>query len=298
MNAPQPTAPPLIPILLVLGAGFVLAGMDAVGKWLSATGVSVLVVLWGRYFFHAFVTFVGYAVAQRSFQFLRARRPGLQFIRAACLFGATSAFYVSLTRLEIADAAAIQFLAPVLMTAISGLFLGERVGPRRWVAVVVAFAGVVVVARPGSGVLGFWALLPLCTAVLLAIYMILTRVIRTKDDPAATTFYSTAVGALALTLALPAVWEGLDPALWPLMVIMGASGALGHFLLVRAFHNAEASALAPFTYGQVVAAVFWGIVIFGAIPSIWTIVGASMIVGSGIYVWYRETQAARKARTA
>lgn len=294
MNTHTPTTAPLVPILLVLVSGFSLAGMDTGGKWLAAGGMSVVIVLWGRYFFHALVTFIGYAIALRSLSFLKARRPGLQFVRAACLFGATGAFYVSLTHLDIADAASIQFLAPVVVTAISGLFLGEKVGPRRWAAVVVAFVGVLVVARPGSGVLGYWALLPLITAFLLGIYMILTRVIRTLDDPATTTFYSTFVGAVALTFVMPAVWEPVAAFDWGVLVAMGAAGAFGHFLLVRALGMAEASALAPFTYGQVVSAVFWGIVIFDKAPSIWTVVGASMICGSGLYVWYRESVSARR----
>lgn len=292
----KPTAAPLVPILLVIVAGFVLAGMDATAKHLSAAGVPVLMVLWGRYFFHTAVTFVGYAGTTRSLAFLRARRPGLQFLRASCLFGATSVFYIALTRMQMADATSIQFLAPVLVTALSGLLLGESVGARRWAAVGVAFIGVLIVARPGGGVLGLSALLPLGTAILLAAYMILTRIIRTKDDAAATTFYSTAVGAVALTFILPFVWEAIPVALWLPMVVMGAAGALGHFLLVRAFHAAEASALAPFTYAQVVGSVIWGFVIFGDVPSEWTFVGAGLIVGSGIYVWYRETMARRKTQ--
>ncbi len=297
-DRPVPHAPTAVlattPILLVIVAGFVLAGMDAIAKHIGQLGVPVLLVLWGRYFFHTVLTFVSYAVTRRSLDFVRARRPGLQLIRAACLFGATTCFYTALTQgMQLGDAAAIQFLAPVLVTAFSGIFLGERVGPRRWSAVVVAFLGFVV-GRPGSGVLGFVAFLPLATAVLLAVYMILTRTIRTEDNAASTTFYTTAVGGVALTLLLPNIWQPLDTAQWGLMVLMGAAGALGHFLLVRAFHAAEASALAPFTYAQVVGAILWGFVVFSDVPSIWTLVGASMIVGSGIYVWYREMTLAKR----
>ena len=283
------------PILLVITAGFVLAGMDAIAKHIGQLGVPVLLVLWGRYFFHTALTFVSYAATRRSVDFVRARKPGLQLIRAGCLFGATTYFYTALTKgMQLGDAAAIQFLAPVLVTALSGIFLGERVGPRRWTAVVIAFAGVMVVGRPGSGVLGFVALLPLVTAVLLAIYMILTRTIRTQDSAASTTFYTTAVGAVALTLLLPYIWQPMDAPQWGLMVLMGGAGALGHFLLVRAFHAAEASALAPFTYAQVVGAILWGFLVFADVPSVWTLVGASMIVGSGIYVWYREMTLAKR----
>ncbi|MHA1597261.1 MAG: DMT family transporter, partial [Alphaproteobacteria bacterium] len=260
-----------------------------------ALELPVLLVLWGRYFFHTVITFAVYAGKRRSLHFLRARRPGLQFIRAAALFGATSCMYVAITRMQLADASAIQFLAPVLVTALSGLFLGEHVGPRRWVAVVCAFVGVLLVARPGFGVLGWSALLPLATAVLLGVYMVMTRIIRNKDNPDATTFYSTALGALVLSALVPFHWQILTSFQWGLMVTMGMAGAVGHFLLVKAFHSAEASMLAPFTYSQVVAAVLWGLLVFGDVPSIWTVGGITVIVGSGLYVWYRETRLAPPA---
>ncbi|MDH5189128.1 MAG: DMT family transporter [Rhodospirillaceae bacterium] len=281
---------PALSIMMIIITGILLAGMDATAKYLTFE-LPVLLVLWGRYFFHTVITFSVYASKNRSFEFLRARRPGLQLIRAGALFGATSFMYVAITKMPLGDAATIQFFAPVLVTVISGMFLGEHVGPRRIVAVVIAFIGVMLVARPGSGVLGWWALLPLATAFLLALYMVLTRVIRTRDNPAATTFYSTAVGAVVLTILVPFFWQDLGPFQWLLMVTMGTAGAMGHFLLVKAFHSAEASMLAPFTYSQVIGAIFWGFIVFGDVPSAWSASGAALIIGSGIYVWYRETRA-------
>ena len=276
-------------ILMIIITGVVLAGMDVTAKFL-ALGLPVIIVLWARYFFHTVITFGVYAVKQRSFGFLRSRRPGFQLIRAASLFGATSFMYVAITLMPLGDAAAIQFLAPVLVTAFSGLFLGEHVGARRLTAVAIAFVGVVLVARPGSNVLGWSALYPLTTAVLLAVYMMMTRFIRTKDNPDATTFYSTAVGAVILTAIVPFYWQDLTSIEWGLMILMGLAGATGHFLLVKSFHLAEASMLAPFTYSQVVGAIFWGFLVFGDVPSIWAGCGTTLIIGSGIYVWYLETR--------
>ena len=286
---------PAVAVALIVATGFALAGMDALAKFL-ALEVPIIMVLWGRYFFHTVITFSAYSAKTRSLGFLRARRPGLQFIRAAALFGATFFMYLAIMRMPLGDAAAIQFLAPVLVTAFSGLLLGEHVGPRRWMAVGFGFVGVLLVARPGSGVLGWNALLPLATAVLLAIYMMMTRIIRNQDDPAATTFYSTAVGALVLSVLVVFNWQVLSQFQWLLMVAMGAAGAGGHFMLVKAFHSAEASMLAPFTYSQVLAAIIWGFLIFGDVPSLWTLSGAGVVIGSGLYVWYRETRAARPGR--
>jgi len=286
---------PALAVALIIATGFALAGMDALAKFL-ALEVPLIMVLWGRYFFHTVITFSAYGIKTRSLRFLRARRPGLQFVRAAALFGATFFMYEAITRMPLSDAAAIQFLAPVLVTALSGLMLGEQVGPRRWMAVAFGFVGVLLVARPGSGVLGWNALLPLATAVLLAVYMMMTRIIRNQDDPAATTFYSTAVGALILSAMVIFSWQTLSSFQWGLMIAMGAAGAGGHFMLVKAFHSAEASVLAPFTYAQVVAAIVWGFLLFGDVPSLWTISGAGVVIASGLYVWYRETRAARPGR--
>lgn len=301
MTSPNEThgesAVPALAIIMIIITGFLLAGMDATAKYLSFK-ISILAVLWGRYFFHSVITFVVYAAKTKSLNFLRAKRPGLQLIRAGALFGATSFMYVAITKMPLGDAATIQFLAPVLVTVISGLFLGEHVGPRRIVAVVVAFIGVMLVARPGSGTLGWLALLPLATAFLLALYMVMTRLIRTRDHPDATTFYSTAVGALVLSVLVPFVWQELSPFQWLLMVTMGGAGAIGHYLLVKAFHSAEASMLAPFTYSQVIGAIMWGYIVFGDVPNAWSATGATLIIGSGVYVWYRETRAAKQAKKA
>lgn len=279
---------PAIAILMIVTTGGLLAGMDVTAKFL-ALELPIFLVLWGRYFFHSVITFSVYAGKRRSLAFLRARRPGLQLIRAASLFCATTFMYIAITHMPLGDAAAIQFMAPVLVTLLSGVFLGEHVGPRRLVAVALAFIGVILVARPGSGVLGWAALYPVVTAISLAVYMLMTRIIRTKDNPDSTTFYSTAVGALVLTVMMPFFWQPLEPMQWGLMVTMGVAGAAGHYLLVKAFHSAEASMLAPFTYSQVVGAIAWGYLVFGDVPSIWTTCGATLIIGSGIYVWYRET---------
>ncbi|MBL4748155.1 MAG: DMT family transporter [Magnetovibrio sp.] len=274
---------------MILITGTVLAGMDVTAKHL-ALEVPILIVLWGRYTIHTVLTFFTYAAKRRSVHFLRARRPGLQFIRATALFGATSTMYVALTKMPLGDAAAIQFFAPVLVTVISGLFLGEHIGLRRWGGVFCAFIGVLLIARPGFGGFGWTALLPLTTAFMLAAYMVLTRIIRTKDNADSTTFYSTAVGAVILSFIVPFHWQPLTAQQWGLMVLMGSAGAVGHFLLVKAFHAAEASMLAPFTYSQVVAAIFWGFIVFGDVPSVPTVIGTTLIICSGIYVWYRETQ--------
>jgi drug/metabolite transporter (DMT)-like permease len=280
---------PVVPVALVIITGSFLAGMDAMAKYL-ALQLPIILILWGRYFFQTAITFGVFRLKTRSYRFLIARRPDLQFYRASCLFGATFSLYLSLRYMPLGDAASIQFLAPVLVTAFSGVFLGEVVGPRRRLAVVFGFVGVLLVTRPGTGVFGWVALLPLTTAFLLAGYFLLTRIIRNKDDSAATTFYSTALGTLVLSCVVYFYWQSLSPFQWMLMFAMGACGAIGHFMLVKAFHAAEASVLSPFTYAHVIFAIIWGFLVFDDVPSLWTISGASLVIGSGLYIWYRETR--------
>ena len=289
----SPSRFPVLAVSLIITTGLLLSGMDATAKYLSLE-VPFLMVVWGRYFFHTVLTFSAFSIRTGSLRFLKARRPWLQFFRAGSLFLATTTMYLAITRMQLGDATSIQFLAPVLVTALSGLVLGEHVGPRRWAAVVFGFIGVLLVARPGSGVLGWTALLPLLTAMLLAVYMIMTKVISSRDDTAATNCYSTALGALIQSLVVPFFWQTPTLYQWGLMILMGSAGAIGHFLMIKAFFSAEASVLAPFTYAQVVGAILWGLLVFGDVPSGWTLAGACVVSGSGLYVWYRETRLKRK----
>ena len=284
---------PVVAVLLVIFTGAFLAGMDTMAKYL-ALSLPVMMVIWGRYFFHTVIMFAYYVHQNRSLGFLRARRPDLQFYRAASLFGVTTSLYVSLQYIPLGDAAAIQFLAPVLVTALSGILLGEHVGLRRWVAVLCGFIGVLLVTRPGSGVFGWVALLPLASAFFMAGYYILTRIIHDKDQRDATTFYSTALGAMVLTVMLVFNWKTPESFDWLLLVAMGSFGAIGHFMLVKAFHSAEASMLSPFTYAHVAFAILFGWLIFGDIPSLWSLSGVGMVIGSGLYIWYLESRGKKR----
>lgn len=262
--------------------------MDSTAKFLVTTGVPVLLVIWARYVFQTVAVFFILLAHMRSLAFLKSRRPWLQFFRACALFGATMMFYNALKYIPLADGTAVVFLAPVMVTVLSGLFLGEHIDRHRWMAVAIAFAGVMVVVRPGSGILGYHALLPLGTALLTAIYFVMTRVLGNQDQVTSTAFYSTAVGSAILSVFVVFSWSTPAPATWGLMLLTGALGALGHSLIIIAYRDREASALAPFSYVQVIAATFWGYLLFADIPDSWTLTGSAMIIGAGLYIWYRE----------
>ncbi len=274
-------------ILMIVAAGALLACMDAIGKYLMRDN-PVMVVIWARYFFHVVVTFILLS-ASGSFGFLRANRPGLQTLRAALLLLATGAMYFAIASIPLANATAVMFLAPVLVTAFSVPILGETVGIRRWAAVVMGFVGVLLIVRPGFGQLDWISLLPLFAAVSVSLYMIMTRVMHSMERAATTAFYTTATGAVVLTVALPFFWETPSFKSWLLMVILGCVGAGGHYLLIRGFSFASASVLAPFSYAHLLWAMPISLFFFGDVPDFWMLAGTALIIGSGLYVWFRET---------
>jgi drug/metabolite transporter (DMT)-like permease len=175
------------------------------------------------------------------------------------------------------------------VTALSVPLLKEKVGVRRWAAVILGFASVLVIIRPGVEILHWAVFLPLLVAVCFALYQIATRLLSTTDDSLTTLFYSATAGAVAMTVILPfQEWRWPDVAGWGLMAFLGLIGSLGHFVMIRAFAHAPASSLAPFSYLNLVWATLLGIALFGDWPDGWTFLGAAMLAGSGIYVLYRE----------
>jgi len=168
------------------------------------------------------------------------------------------------------------------------VILKEKVGIRRWLAVMVGFVGVLIIIRPGAGVLQWAALLPIIMAVFYAFYLIVTRLIRDSADPLNALFYTALVGALAASLVVPFHWQTPTPFDGMLMAGTGVFGALGHYALIKAYEISEASAVAPFAYSELIWATLGGYLAFGDIPDAWTFSGAAAIIGSGLYVLHRE----------
>jgi drug/metabolite transporter (DMT)-like permease len=225
---------------------------------------------------------------------IRSAHPILQVVRSLLLLGSTYFFFNALRFMPLAEAAAIGFVSPLLVTALSVPLLGEKVGPRRWAAVAVGFLGMLILLRPGGGVLSLAALLPLGSALAYSAYQIITRKLSATEDPLATLFYTALVGAAGTTLALPLGFAMPAPIHIPLVLAMGIFGGIGHFLLIKAFRDAPASLLAPFSYSQLLYSTAFGYLVFGDFPDRWSLVGMAVIVSSGIYVGYRESIRARQ----
>ncbi|WP_034492085.1 DMT family transporter [Afifella pfennigii] len=234
---------------------------------------------------------------------LRTQHIFLNLVRGACLGLGALAFFSSLRFLPLADATAIFLIQPMVVTLLSSLLLKETIGWRRVVAVLVGFAGALIIIRPSYAVFGLAALLPTLAAFLTALYVILTRRVSRGSTSLAMQFHAGLGGTLVLSAAmvigdavgakeLTFTWPQNGTA-WALIAAVGIVGTLGHVLIVKAFRLAPASVLAPFTYIEVVSAVFLGFVIFGDLPDAPKWLGIAIVVGSGLFIYWREQRLAR-----
>ncbi len=281
-------------ILATLAAGFILSAMDGLAKWLMQS-LPTQQVVWARYFFHTLI--VGLLFSLRYGPgFIRPRHPLLQLLRAACLLGVTLCLYLAIRTITLADATAILFFAPVLVTLLAGVLLHEKVGLPEWLAVAIGFVGVLLVVQPGFRRIDPAMLLAFVGAVCLSFYFVLTRALKGKDSEQTTLFHSTALGALGLSCLMPLWWQPPTLPQWGFLALTGAMGASGHFLLVKAFHLAPAPVLSPFLNGQLVAAVLYSVLFFGDSLSGGFYLGALLIVGAGLLVWAHERTVALRTR--
>jgi drug/metabolite transporter (DMT)-like permease len=277
---------------LAAGLGFFLLGtwsfgiLDAVAKLLTQS-YHPLQVTWGRFFF-AFVVVLPWVASLAMRGGLRTLCPGLQLARASILAVTNFLFFMAIQHMQLAEVQAISFIAPLLVTALAALLLGERVGARRWTAVAIGLVGVVIILRPGSGLLHWAAFFALAQAAGNAFFHLITRSISAYDPPQVTFVFTATVGAAAASLFVPLVWEWPTPVDWLLMMVTGVMGAIGHWFLILAYRRTEASSLAPYMYLQLPWVTLLGWLFFAHLPDPWTLVGAAVVIASGIYVFSRE----------
>jgi drug/metabolite transporter (DMT)-like permease len=277
----------LIAIALMCGAVLLFAGNDAAAKFLNGRMHTVQVV-WARYM-AAFVLALIISNPVRQPQIMRTTRPWLQGVRSTLLLISTVLNFFALRYLQLDEAVSIIFCTPFIVAALGGPILGEWIGWRRWIAISVGFCGVLLVTRPGRGGIHPAALLVVGSAVCYAIYSISTRILARTDSDATTNFYSNLVGAAAISVAVPLYWTAQsEPIVIVLMCSMGLFSGLGHYLLIRAHRLAPAAVLAPFIYTEIVWMIALGFMVFGDVPNRWTLAGVAVVIGSGLYLLYRE----------
>jgi drug/metabolite transporter (DMT)-like permease len=274
-------------VFIALGI-FCFTAMDAAAKQLLET-YPTAVVIWARFAGH--LLFVALYLRSRFIPSLVTAWPWLHVARSLTQLGATVFFFASLNFIGLAEATALASISPLLITLGAGLFLGEVLGLQRLIGVGVALLGALIVIRPGTEVFSPAALLPLICACCFAANMLLTRLVGTRESPWAAMIYAALAGMGASTLGLPFYWQGIALADVPLFLVLGFLGAVAQLLIIRAYSVAEASAMAPFGYLDIVFATLWSILIFAEYPDAFTITGALVIVAAGLYVWRQEASA-------
>lgn len=286
------------------GIAFVLlsivffVALDTTAKFMTGV-LDPVQIVWGRYVFSVLLLplLMG---PRRLLLATRSRRPWLQLLRGILLASTTACFFTAIKYIPLADAIAIGFVSPLLGTALAIPILGEKVGVRRWSAIAIGFVGVLIVLRPGFEDRHWAYFLPLVVAALMATYNVATRLVIRHDSADTSLAYTNIFGALAASVAivlLPGVWTQPSAIDWGFLVAIGAFGSIGHFFLILAYRSAPVSTLAPFTFGHIVLAVAAGWLVFNDWPDMWTLIGATVVAGSGIYVFRREAMLARAART-
>ena len=260
--------------------------MDAIAKYLSSD-LSFFQITWARYFFTVFWTLpLMFFFFRKNLTF--SENPKLQILRGIILFSANICFFYSISIISLSKALTLAFVAPLVTTALSPFLLGEKVGFKRWSAVLVGFFGTLIVIRPGFIEFNLATLAALGTGCLYGVYLIITRKLHSTDNPLLTLLITGVVGASIGSFFVPIVWINPTPIQWAWLGLMGIFACLGHLFLIYSLRYANASKLAPFGYFEIVTNIILGYYIFNQFPDIWTFLGLFIIISSGIYIFRRE----------
>jgi drug/metabolite transporter (DMT)-like permease len=278
---------PLTGILLMLAAMLVLPFLDVAAKFLGQMEMPVIESVWARFFFGTLVN-LPFVLKNRPVSALRTNMPVMHTVRAALVLASTALFFLALHYLPIADTLAIYFVQPLIVTLLSPVILKEQVGLRRWIAVVIGFIGTLIIIRPGFQAINAGVLFALLSGTTSAVYMILTRRIAGRADPIVTMFHTNVAGAVLSTLMVGFFWVTPSLEQWGLLLLIAFIAFIGHYLVIAAYHYAEASLLAPMAYAEMIMAVVCGWWFFSDLPDRWTFTGVGILIACAIYISYRE----------
>ncbi len=260
--------------------------MDGFAKYLS-TDLPILQITWSRYFFTvAFTLPVMFFFYNK--QLVWSDKPKLQILRGLILLCANICFFYAISKIPLAKALTLAFVAPLIVTAFSPLLLGEKVGVRRWTAVIIGFVGSLVVIRPGFLEINIASLAALGTGVMYGFYLIITRKLSSSDNPLLTLLLTGLVGLVAVSGIMPLIWVNPNLSQWSMMAGIGVFACIGHLFLILSLKYADASKLAPLGYTEIIPNVIIGYYFFGNFPDNWTFLGLTIIIISGIYISRRE----------
>jgi len=284
--APLVTFDPLKGILLMVIAMLVIPVNDGIAKALTAR-YPVAEIVWARYTFH-FLLLLPLIVARHGVASIIPKQGVWHVLRGACTVTTTFFFFASLSHMPMANTLALIFAYPLIVTALSPWLLSEKVGLRRWLAVIAGMVGTAIIVRPGTDVFQWWSLLGLAAALTNALYWVITRRVTGSAPPLVGAAYAALFGIFAMPLVMPGGWvlPTLGDAV--LLAMMGAIAAGYHILLVKALDFAPASTLAPFAYAEMINATAIGYFVFGDFPDLWTWTGIVIVIAAGIYISLRE----------
>lgn len=280
------------PLLMCLTC-LCFAALDTLIKYLSK-GLPLTEVIWVRYTVQTIAIVVLFAPKMKG-RILRTANPRLQMLRGGCLLAASLFVINGLSRLPLTETTAVLFLAPLIITLLSGPVLGERVLPVDWIAVMLGFVGVLVIVRPGGGLLTWAILFPVGTACCNAVYQMVTRSFHSAEHPVTTNLYTGLVGMVVLAPVMPFVWQWPDLQQGVVLVLAGLVGGLAHYVITKALECSSAAALGPYSYTQLVWAAMLGFLVFGALPDAVTWLGICIIASSGLLLSIYHLIAARRA---
>ena len=270
-------------------------GMDAIAKELTPD-YSAAQVMWARFSFFLLAV-MAWIKPSRWVAVLRTDRLLLQIGRGLMPVGIGTGMVLGVRAMPLGETTAILYVAPLIIVVLSAIFLRERISGAVLAALVLGFAGMLVVIRPGSAVLGPAVVFPLAAAVFVAIYHVSTRVLR-DADPVTTLVYTALVGLVATSVALPGQWTAPTAKAWVLLIASGVLHAIGQASLIKAFTLSQASTLAPINYVQIPIAVVFGLVLFGDLPDAIGVIGMAMIAGAGVLVWWANRRPSDRGHTA
>ena len=275
-------------IALMIATTFVFAMQDGISRHLASEYNTLMIVMIRYWFFAAFVIAISARRAGGLRAVMRTSQPVLQVSRGVLLALEICVMVYAFTVVGLIESLAVFTVYPLLVAALSGPILGEHVGWRRWAAIGIGFAGVLIILQPGSGVFDPAAIIPFCSALMFALYGLLTRYAAKQDTAATSFFWTGTVGAVAMTAIGVWVWEPMSGGDWIWMACLCVTGALGHWLLIRCYEVAEASAVQPFAYLQFVFASVIGLAVFGEVLRSNVAIGVALIVSAGLFTLWRE----------
>ena len=274
-------------ILLNLSAWTMLPIMDGIAKYLSSS-LPVLQITWARYFFTV-VIILPIMVLFFKKNLKLSEKPKLQIIRGVLLFFANILFFYSISQISLSKALTLAFIAPLIVTIFSPIFLNEKVGFNRWVAVMIGFFGCLIVIRPGLIDFNMATFAALGTGFMYGFYLIVTRKLSNVDNPLLTLLFTGIVGAFLGSFAIPFYWVMPSSDQWLFLFLIGFFASIGHLLLILSLKLADASKLAPFGYFEILPNVIISFYFFNNVPDIFHLAGLVLIIGSGVYIFKKES---------